>query len=86
MRGACRLGQVDQEVHPGSVGLVREREHEPLGLDHLEVLALPGDLAPSREVVLLELAVDYNAILSVEEADGDAIKLVVDLPLEGLQH
>ncbi|RWE34845.1 ubiquinone biosynthesis methyltransferase UbiE [Mesorhizobium sp.] len=46
--------------------------------------SVSGDLAPSREVVLLELAIDYNAILSVEEVDGDAIKLVVDLPLEGL--
>ncbi|RAZ93070.1 ubiquinone biosynthesis methyltransferase UbiE [Mesorhizobium hawassense] len=48
--------------------------------------SVSGDLAPSREVVLLELAVDYNATLRVEEAEGDAIKLVVDLPLEGLQH
>ncbi|AZO07495.1 MULTISPECIES: ubiquinone biosynthesis methyltransferase UbiE [unclassified Mesorhizobium] len=48
--------------------------------------SVSGDLAPSREVVLLELAVDYNATLSVEEAESDAIKLVVDLPLEGLQH
>ena len=48
--------------------------------------SVSGDVAPSREVVLLELAVDYNAALRVEEADGDAIKLVVDLPLEGLQH
>ncbi|WP_352816287.1 ubiquinone biosynthesis methyltransferase UbiE [Mesorhizobium sp. M0207] len=48
--------------------------------------SLSGDLAPSREVVLLELAVDYNATLWTEEADGDAIKLVVDLPLEGFQN
>ncbi|MER8826414.1 ubiquinone biosynthesis methyltransferase UbiE [Mesorhizobium sp. M0938] len=48
--------------------------------------SVSGDLAPSREVVLLELAVDYNATLRIEEADGDAIKLVVDLPLEGLQN
>ncbi|WP_352502886.1 MULTISPECIES: ubiquinone biosynthesis methyltransferase UbiE [unclassified Mesorhizobium] len=48
--------------------------------------SVSGDLAPSREVVLLELAVDYNATLWIEDADGDAIKLVVDLPLEGLQH
>ncbi|TGV79488.1 ubiquinone biosynthesis methyltransferase UbiE, partial [Mesorhizobium sp. M00.F.Ca.ET.149.01.1.1] len=33
-----------------------------------------------------ETAVDYNATLRVEEAEGDAVKLVVDLPLEGLQH
>ena len=48
--------------------------------------SVSGDLSASREVVLLELAVEYNATLRVEEADGDAIKLVVDLPLEGLQH
>ncbi|TRC75467.1 ubiquinone biosynthesis methyltransferase UbiE [Mesorhizobium sp. WSM4307] len=48
--------------------------------------SVSGDLAPSREIVLLELAVDYNAILRVEEADGNAIRLVVDLPLEGLRH
>ncbi|MDX8482279.1 ubiquinone biosynthesis methyltransferase UbiE [Mesorhizobium sp. VK24D] len=50
------------------------------------VSSVSGDLAPSREVVLLELAVDYNATLRVEDAGGDAIKLVVDLPLEGPQH
>lgn len=48
--------------------------------------SVSGDIAPSREVVLLELAVDYGATLRVEEVDGDAIKLVVDLPLEGLQN
>lgn len=48
--------------------------------------SVSGDLAPSREIVLLELAVDYKATLRVEEAESDAIKLVVDLPLEGLQH
>lgn len=48
--------------------------------------SVSGDLAPSREVVLLELAIDFNATLWVEEADGDTIRLVVDLPLEGLQH
>ncbi|WP_292622697.1 ubiquinone biosynthesis methyltransferase UbiE [Mesorhizobium sp.] len=48
--------------------------------------SVSGDLAPSREVVLLELAIDYNATLRVEEADGDTIKIVVDLPLEDLQN
>lgn len=45
--------------------------------------SVSGDLAPSREIVLLELAIDYNATIKVEEADDEAIKLVVDLPLEG---
>ncbi|WP_354417653.1 ubiquinone biosynthesis methyltransferase UbiE [Mesorhizobium shonense] len=48
--------------------------------------SVSGDIAPSREVVLLELAIDYGATLRVEEADGDAIKLVADLPLEGPQN
>ncbi|MER9330813.1 ubiquinone biosynthesis methyltransferase UbiE [Mesorhizobium sp. M0488] len=50
------------------------------------VNSVSGDLAPSREIVLLELAVDYNATFRVEETDGDAIRLVVDLPLESLPH
>jgi hypothetical protein len=48
--------------------------------------SVSGDLAPSREIVLLELALDYNATLRLEDAGTDAIKLVVDLPLEGLPH
>jgi hypothetical protein len=48
--------------------------------------SVSGDLAPSREVVLLELAMDYNATLQLVEADADTITLVVDLPLEGLPN
>jgi hypothetical protein len=44
--------------------------------------SVSGDLAPSREVVLAELAIDYNATLRLEQVDNDAITLVVDLPLE----
>lgn len=46
--------------------------------------SVSGDLAPSREVVLLELAIDYNATLRVERVGADIITLVVDLPLEGV--
>jgi hypothetical protein len=46
--------------------------------------SVSGDLAPSREVVLLELAIDYNATLRVEQVGADIITLVVDLPLEGM--
>lgn len=46
--------------------------------------SVSGDLAPSREVVLLELAVDYDARLRLEDVDADKIRLVVDLPLEDL--
>lgn len=48
--------------------------------------AVSGDLAPSREVVLLELAIDYNATLWLEETDADTIILVIDLPLEELSN
>jgi hypothetical protein len=48
--------------------------------------SVSGDLAPSREVVLSELAIDYNATLRLVEAEADAVTLVVDLPLEGLPN
>ena len=48
--------------------------------------SVSGDLAPSRGIVLLELAIDYNATLRLEEVDPETIRLVVDLPLEGLPH
>lgn len=47
--------------------------------------SVSGDLAPSREIVLLELAIDYNATLRLEENDSDTITLIIDLPLESLQ-
>ncbi len=46
--------------------------------------SVSGDLAPSREIVLLELAIDYNATIRVQQAGADIITLVVDLPLEGM--
>jgi hypothetical protein len=48
--------------------------------------AVSGDLSPSREVVLLELAIDYGATLRLEDVEANIIKLVVDLPLEGMPH
>ncbi|WP_394885802.1 ubiquinone biosynthesis methyltransferase UbiE [Mesorhizobium sp. AaZ16] len=48
--------------------------------------SVSGDLAPSREIVLLELAIDYNATLRFEEINSDTITLVVDLPLESLPN
>jgi hypothetical protein len=48
--------------------------------------SVSGDLAPSRNVVLSELVIDYNATLRIEESDGDTITLIVDLPLEGLTN
>jgi hypothetical protein len=48
--------------------------------------SVSGDLAPSREVVLFELAIDYNARLRLVEVDINTITLVVDLPIEGLPN
>ena len=48
--------------------------------------SVSGDLAPSREIVMLELALDYDATLRIEEAGADIITLVVDLPLEGMSN
>jgi hypothetical protein len=48
--------------------------------------SVSGDVAPSREVVLLELAVNYNATLQLGQADADMITLLVDLSLEEMPH
>ncbi|MDW6023484.1 ubiquinone biosynthesis methyltransferase UbiE [Mesorhizobium sp. BAC0120] len=50
------------------------------------LVSLSGDVAPSRDIVLLELALDYNAGLSLETTDADSITLTVDLPLGGLEN
>ena len=50
------------------------------------VNSVSGDLAPSRNVVLSELVVDYAATLRIEASAADTLTLVVDLPLEGLPH
>jgi hypothetical protein len=46
--------------------------------------AISTDLAPSREVVLLDLAINFDAEISLEEKAAPSITLVVDLPLEGI--
>ncbi|QPC91737.1 ubiquinone biosynthesis methyltransferase UbiE [Mesorhizobium sp. INR15] len=73
---------------PGDRQFYQEAVSQVAGFEAREryLSSVSGDLAPSREVVLLELAVDYNATFRVEEAAGDAIRLVVDLPLEGLRN
>jgi hypothetical protein len=48
--------------------------------------AVSGDLSPSREIILLELVIDYNATLRLEDVNDDKIMLVVDLPLEDLPN
>lgn len=48
--------------------------------------SLSGDVAPSRDMMLLELTVNYNATLRLEEVDADTVTIVVDLPLGGLAN
>ncbi|WP_442581753.1 ubiquinone biosynthesis methyltransferase UbiE [Mesorhizobium sp. ASY16-5R] len=48
--------------------------------------SLSGDVAPGRDMMLLELAVNYHAALRLEDVGDDTIRLVVDLPLGGLAH
>lgn len=46
--------------------------------------AISNDLSPSREVILLDLAINFEAEISLEEKASPSITLVVDLPLEGI--
>lgn len=46
--------------------------------------AISTDLAPSREAVLLDLSINFDADVRLEESDPPSITLVVDLPLEGI--
>jgi len=48
--------------------------------------SLSGDVAPSRDIVLLELVIDYNATIQLERADAGFVTLVIDLPLEDLAN
>lgn len=50
------------------------------------LVSLSGDVAASRDIVLLELALDYNAALRLDATDADSVTLTVDLPLGGLEH
>ncbi|WP_046117439.1 hypothetical protein [Ensifer aridi] len=46
--------------------------------------AISTDFAPSREAVLLDLAINFDAEIHLDESDPPSITLVVDLPLEGI--
>jgi hypothetical protein len=61
-------------------------EIEGPGVRQRYLNSVSGDLAPSREVVLAELAIDYNAALRLESGDNDVVTLVVDLPLEDVPN
>lgn len=46
--------------------------------------AISTDLAPNREIVLLDLAINFDAEIRLEEDDPPSISIIVDLPLEGI--
>jgi hypothetical protein len=49
--------------------------------------ALSGDPGPSREMLLLELAVSYNATIRMDaRSSEDTLTVIVDLPLGGRIH
>ena len=89
-----RQGETDRieltlPLHAGGTTILRRGDFANRGRSEAReryLNSVSGDLAPSREIVLLELAIDYDATLRMEDADADAITLVMDLPLEGLSH
>lgn len=46
--------------------------------------ALSTDLGPSREAILLDLAINFEAEIRLEEEAPPSITIIVDLPLEGI--
>ncbi|MEK1930934.1 MAG: ubiquinone biosynthesis methyltransferase UbiE [Pararhizobium sp.] len=46
--------------------------------------SISTDLAPSKDVVLLDLAVNFDAQVHLDESAPPSLTLVVDLPLEGI--
>ncbi|WP_113567179.1 ubiquinone biosynthesis methyltransferase UbiE [Rhizobiales bacterium] len=46
--------------------------------------SISTDMAPSRESILLDLAINFDASIRIEESTLHAVTLIVDLPLEGL--
>ncbi|MNL85764.1 hypothetical protein D3C87_2142000 [compost metagenome] len=46
--------------------------------------SISTDMAPSRESILLDLAINFDASIRIEESSSPAVTLIVDLPLEGL--
>jgi hypothetical protein len=46
--------------------------------------SISTDLAPSRDTVLLDLAINFDARIRLENGVPPSITLIVDLPLEGI--
>ncbi|OHV72816.1 ubiquinone biosynthesis methyltransferase UbiE [Ensifer sp. LCM 4579] len=68
-----------RQFYREAVSKTREQDAYDRYLD-----AISNDLAPSREVILLDLAINFEAEISLEEKTSPSITLVVDLPLEGI--
>jgi len=85
-QGDTERVQLSFPCPPGQARFYREAVSKTLGSDaearYLD--AISNDLAPSRESVLLDLAVNYDAHLRLDEDAASAITLIVDLPLEGM--
>jgi hypothetical protein len=75
----CRMDE--QRFFEHAVARIRGGDAEA---DYMS--SLSGDPGPSRDMLLVELAVSYNAAISINAHDNDTITLVVDLPLGGLTH
>ncbi|MBB5533808.1 hypothetical protein [Rhizobium giardinii] len=46
--------------------------------------SISTDLAPTRDAVLLDLTINFDALIHLEDSAPSSITLVVDLPLEGI--
>lgn len=84
--GAAERVQLTFPCPPGQARFYSEAVSKTRGSDaqarYLDAIA--NDLAPSRESVLLDLAVNYDARLHLDESTAPTITLIVDLPLEGM--
>ncbi|MFB9950116.1 ubiquinone biosynthesis methyltransferase UbiE [Rhizobium puerariae] len=70
---------------PGQEEFYREAVSKTHGEDAVAryLGAISTELAPDREVVLLDLAINFDADVRLESCTPDSITFVVDLPLEG---
>lgn len=73
-------------MSPGQRQFYREAVSKTRDADaHARYLdSISTDLAPSREAVLLDLSINFDADVRLDESDPPSIRLVVDLPLEGV--
>ncbi|WP_027997372.1 hypothetical protein [Sinorhizobium arboris] len=73
----CPPGQ--RQFYREAVSKTRDGDAHARYLDSIST-----DLAPSREAVLLDLSINFDADVRLDESEPPSITLVVDLPLEGV--